>query len=360
MQISLPNKTGLYVLLHLMALISLFFIPYYLVNFKVDNDVFFIWGMYLQTSVYVILFYLNYLWFIPFFLFRQKYWMYILFLLVSTVCLFFVLEKGYDTIFHRLMHSNTYSEVFKILNKSPKLPPVSIHIYSHLITSFMIIGISIGMRLTGKLMQNEKEKKELEKEKLHSELAFLKNQISPHFFFNTLNNIYSLIQINTSDAQNAVLKLSKLMRYLLYESENSDLKLSEEIDFMRNYIDLMKLRLNSKVKLNVSFPEQYSDFVLPPLLFIPFIENAFKHGISNQQHSYISVLLKLMPEYMIFECENSLLTIKNINEAAGVGLGNIEKRLKLLFGENHQLKITSKESKFQVSLIISMKAIEKV
>ena len=144
-----------------------------------------------------------------------------------------------------------------------------------------------------KLNQTEKRQKELEKEKLNSELAFLKNQISPHFFFNTLNNIYSLIGINGPTAQESVLKLSKLMRYLLYESEHGETMISHEIDFMNNYIDLMKLRLSSRVELKVDFPKEFSDFPIPPLLFVPFIENAFKHGISARDRSFIHITLKI-------------------------------------------------------------------
>ena len=143
--------------------------------------------------------------------------------------------------------------------------------------------------------------KETEKEKLNSELAFLKNQISPHFFFNTLNNIYSLISINAEDSQKAVLKLSKLMRYLLYESEQGNTKLSNEIDFMNNYIDLMKLRMNDKVDLTVSFPKKYEDKNIPPLLFIPFIENAFKHGISYREKSFIDINMMVTKEFNNFQ-----------------------------------------------------------
>ncbi|HAX93435.1 MAG TPA: hypothetical protein DCY25_05735 [Bacteroidales bacterium] len=196
---------------------------------------------------------------------------------------------------------------------------------------------------------------EMEKEKLNSELAFLKNQISPHFFFNTLNNIYSLIAINAEDSQNAVLKLSKLMRYLLYESEHGDTKLSQEIDFMKNYIDLMKLRMSERVTLNVFFPEEYADRNMQPLLFIPFIENSFKHGISYREQSFIDINMTAEADSITFKCSNSLHTGGDKGaetKAGGIGLENVRKRLNLLFPGSHDLRINRSDNRFDVVLEI--------
>lgn len=198
--------------------------------------------------------------------------------------------------------------------------------------------------------------KELEKEKLNSELAFLKNQISPHFFFNTLNNIYSLISINAVDSQNAVLKLSKLMRYLLYESEHGNTLLSNEIDFMNNYIDLMKLRMSDKISLSVSFPEKYEDINIPPLLFIPFIENAFKHGISYREKSFIDISMLAVKDSITFKCANSLVKSREDTESShsGIGLENVNKRLSLLFPKKHELKVNRSDTVFEVLLYINL------
>ncbi len=143
-------------------------------------------------------------------------------------------------------------------------------------SSLFIVFLSLGVKVLERQSRIEKMQEEMERAKLNAELAFLKNQISPHFFFNTLNNIYSLISINPEDSQKAVFKLSKLMRYLLYESEHGNTRLSSEIDFMNNYIDLMKLRMSEKVSLSVSFPEKYEDRNIPPLLFVPFYRKCFQ------------------------------------------------------------------------------------
>ena len=197
----------------------------------------------------------------------------------------------------------------------------------------------------------------MEKEKLNSELAFLKNQISPHFFFNTLNNIYSQIGINGSTAQESVLKLSKLMRYLLYESENGETLMSHEIDFMTNYIDLMKLRLSPRVELQIDFPKEFSDFSIAPLLFIPFIENAFKHGISYRDRSFIHIQMKIENDKISFSSENSIgkSSQKVDLQHSGIGLENVQKRLGLLFPGKHELIVNQDEAIFRVELFIQKK-----
>ncbi len=210
------------------------------------------------------------------------------------------------------------------------------------------------LRVLERQSKIEKMQEEMEKAKLNAELAFLKNQISPHFFFNTLNNIYSLIGINAEDSQEAVLKLSKLMRYLLYESEHGNTKLSYEIDFMKNYIDLMKLRMSKKVSLAVEFPENTDDINIPPLLFIPFIENAFKHGITTRGKSFISISLSSTPEVLIFKCSNSNAGKGTPDTQRGIGLENAKKRLALLFPGKHDLDILKQDDEFRVLLSIKL------
>jgi sensor histidine kinase YesM len=216
----------------------------------------------------------------------------------------------------------------------------------------------LGLRLIEQHEASEKRQKELEREKLNSELAFLKNQISPHFFFNTLNNIYSLIEVNKNNAQEAVLKLSKMMRYLLYESEQGETGLVKEIGFMKHYIDLMKLRLSPKVELSIDLPENPPDYKIPPLLLIPFIENAFKHGISYRDKPFIRISMTAANDQIIFKCINSIgqSSAQALDEAhSGIGLENVKKRLGILFPGSHTLKVEKVESFFSVYLEINLK-----
>ena len=229
------------------------------------------------------------------------------------------------------------------------------HFLNYSFNSLFLIFFSVGLRALERQSKFEKLQKELEKEKINSELAFLKNQISPHFFFNTLNNIYSLISINTDDSQKAILKLSKLMRYLLYESETGNTHLSNEIEFMNNYIDLMKLRISDKINVTINFPEEYDDFALPPLLFISYIENAFKHGISYREKSFIDIKMQAENKIISFRCTNSLVKSREElnNEYSGIGMENVRKRLCLLYPDKHDLKINKSESEFEVLLNIN-------
>jgi len=234
-------------------------------------------------------------------------------------------------------------------------PPLrQMHLFNYGFTSLFLVFFSVGLRVLERYSLTEKLQKELEKEKLNSELAFLKSQISPHFLFNTLNNIYALIEINAEDSRKAVQKLSKLMRYLLYESEHGDTKLSNEIDFMNNYIDLMELRMSEKITLSISFPEKYSDKTIPPLLFIPFIENAFKYGISYREKSYINISLTASDDSLNFRCANSIVMTSEKPDSgnSGIGLENVSKRLDLLFPGTHDLRINKSDTEFEVLLQI--------
>lgn len=313
---------------------------------------------YVVAITYGLIFYVNYLYLGPRLYYNNKRLQYFLIVAGMIILLFFLIVLINDQWLSDHAKDKQFEEAMKKLNESRlnKRPPFELfRVINYLFTSFMITGFALGLGFMERHREDEKKRKELEKEKLHSELAFLKNQISPHFFFNTLNNIYALTGIDTPAAQESILKLSKLMRYLLYESENGETYLSHEIDFMTNYIALMKLRLSAKVDLKVSFPEEYVDVKVPPLLFISFVENAFKHGISNRDASFITIWMNVEKESISFFTENSIgkntqLTDK---ENSGIGLENIKKRLALLFPGKYRLSISQSELSFKVELVIN-------
>lgn len=354
MNLTFPSVKKLPLILHTMAWAILFIIPIYLITSGSDRDAFFLIRVYSRTIVYALIFYLNYFWLVPRFFFSGKKKSYFLSAALLILITFFALEGANKYIFPERPEEKRISDEFRKLAKENKFKPNNFYIYDYLMTSFLITGFSLGLRFSDKLIQNEKQRKELEKERLHSELAFLKNQISPHFFFNTLNNIYSLIEINTADAQKSILKLSKLMRYLIYESEHGNTQLSREIDFMNNYIDLMKLRINNKVDLKVSFPEKFTDISISPLLFVPFIENAFKHGVSYRDPSFIHVSLEIKDREIVFACNNSIVRHKDDSPSddSGIGLENVKKRLQLLYPQKHLLTIDVTNQSFSVLLKI--------
>ena len=354
------------ILLHLLAWAILLGIPlFFIKRWQVGED--FIWFYYINTIISGIIFYTNYILLVPRFFFNSRRYRYFLSAIIFIICFYFVSDISNRLVFKYVPGKGNMEEFSRPAERDrEKGPPVGGKMFGGPPfgrCTFIIIPLircflsffSLGLRVLERNSRIEKLQKELEKEKLNSELAFLKNQISPHFFFNTLNNIYSLISINAEDSQKAVLGLSKLMRYLLYDSEHGNTLLSNEIDFMNNYIDLMKLRMSNKIDLKVSFPEKYEDINIPPLIFIPFIENAFKHGISYREKSFIDISMTTEKESIKFRCVNSLVKIKEDNESvhSGIGLHNVTKRLNLLFPGRHDIKINKSETEFEVLLQIN-------
>ncbi len=234
-----------------------------------------------------------------------------------------------------------------------KRMPLPIPFISRLAMAFLLVGFNIGISLLFRSLRDEERLKELERERLQSELEYLKYQINPHFFMNTLNNIHALVDIDAKKAQETIVELSKLMRYVLYESSQQTLSLSKEIQFLTHYIDLMKLRYTEKVSVEVRFPGEVPDVQVPPLLFISFVENAFKHGVSYQHESFVQIEMKEEEGSLSFRCTNSSFG-KSDDLHHGIGLENIRKRLRLLFGNEYTLSIHEDEARFEVSLIIPL------
>lgn len=356
MKLKRLSDNQLHITLHVLGWLFLFFLPQYLMNLAWGRGGMMSGRLYFNTAVYALVFYINYIWLVPQFFLKDRRWMYFLLVTVTVFVLYWVSDWGnhFLTTADEQRFMDAMREVWQ-KNNFPKPPARQFHIYNYLITSFLVSGFAMGLRVMGKLSKNEAERKDLEKAKLNSELALLKSQISPHFFFNTMNNIYSLISLNQNDAGEAVLKLSHMMRYLLYESESDYISLEKEISFMRNYFDLMKLRINEKVTVNVSFPEETQNIQVSPLLFIPFIENAFKHGISYREKSFIDIVLQVEEDKINFMCRNSkVLSGKPVEKHSGIGLENARKRLSLLYPGKHQLEIDENDESFQVLLTIQI------
>lgn len=235
-------------------------------------------------------------------------------------------------------------------------PPASDMIMRALIAFTMTTGIAVAIRTTKQWFISEDVRKDLEREHLKSELANLKNQLNPHFFFNTLNNIYGLIIQNQEKAQEAVLQLSKLMRYLIYDSNEKYVSLTKEIEFMHHYIDLMKLRVTNNVKVTYAFPKETSGYTIAPLLFISLIENSFKHGISADKPSEIHMDLKITTEKeVVFSIKNTSFPKKdNDRSGSGIGLENLKKRLNLLYANKHSIDVTSDADYYSTILTVKL------
>ena len=226
-------------------------------------------------------------------------------------------------------------------------------IFNQMIIAWLVVGFNVAIKVTNKWFIDEQKKRELEKEHLKSELAFLQNQISPHFFMNTLNNIHAQIDIDSKEAQSSIVTLSKMMRYLLYESDSGKTTLKKELEFIKSYVDLMKLRIDESVSVDLELDTFNDEVKIHPFLFISLIENAFKHGISYNDKSFIKVELIQTSIGIDFICSNSISFQNKItNPYSGVGLENIKKRLNLLYGKNYKLEINDLDNIFNVILKI--------
>ena len=222
--------------------------------------------------------------------------------------------------------------------------------FDNTLVSILVVGFNAAIKLTVKWQDEERKNKELEKEKLQTELAFLKNQVSPHFFMNTLNNIHALIDINSEDAKESVIKLSKLMRYLLYDSEEGKTTLAKEIEFIKSYVDLMKLRFTSKVAVKLSFSETLPNLEIPPMLFTSLLENAFKHGISYQKESFIELAMNADKEFLYFRIKNSKKDgVNGLDEPGGIGLENLKKRLQLIYPNTYSLNQKEDKETYEIN-----------
>ena len=223
---------------------------------------------------------------------------------------------------------------------------------SFMLVSVLIIGFDTGLVISVKWARSEQERIRAEKESMESQLAFLQNQVSPHFFMNTLNNIHSLIDIDTSEAKDSIIKLSRLMRHLLYDSQVEGISLRKEIAFIKDYVELMRLRFSDKVKINLDIPKQIPDTSIPPLLFTSFVENAFKHGISYQESSFIDIAFTFGSGQLSFVIKNSNPDIRKEGGPSGIGMDNSLKRLDLLYGASYSLEIEDTKEVYVVSLNI--------
>lgn len=231
---------------------------------------------------------------------------------------------------------------------------------SNLLIFYMSVGISTSIAAVQKWQGDEKVRLKLEKEKTNSELSYLKAQINPHFFFNTLNNIYSLTNTDVDKAKTALLKLSRMMRYVLYETEKNQTLLSKELDFIHDFIELMQMRLTKKVKLDIQLPEKVEEAEIAPMLLLPFIENCFKHGISSQHESNIFIHLEKRRNELHLETKNHIFKSSENTpegEASGIGLINTQRRLDLLYPGKYTLTIdkSNPENEYRVHLILKIK-----
>jgi len=300
----------------------------------------------------MIVFYTNYFYVISKYLFNKKIWQFfVINLVLIAVCLFLL-----DT-----MQQYVWEHYLSL--KKPPRPGgpsrqqvMTFMFLRNSISVIFTIGLATAIKMTILWYNTLAEQKEKERLHIESELNNLKHQLNPHFLFNTLNNIYSLISINQENAQDAVHRLSNLIRYVLYESDRPFVPLDKELKFTTNYIQLMSLRLPAHVKLETDIMKAGDNHEIAPLLFISLVENAFKHGVSPNYSSFISVKIG-MKDKNVLECrvENSNFPKEATDQSgSGIGLNNLRKRLELIYPQAFTMDIKENSGNYITTLTVKI------
>lgn len=219
----------------------------------------------------------------------------------------------------------------------------------------LLMGMNLGVKLYFMSQRDRERQKIIDQRNLEQQMEYLKYQVNPHFFMNTLNNIHALVDIDPERAKTTIVELSKMMRHILYEGSKKLIPLTREVEFLNLYVQLMRLRYTRKVHINVDVPPQLPELKLPPLMLIIFVENAFKHGISYREESFIDIKLRVENKRLLFSCCNSKPTqVQRTNEKGGMGLQNVRQRLELLYDDDYTLDISDGEKTYEVKLDIPM------
>jgi two-component system, LytTR family, sensor kinase len=324
--------------IHVLIWFGLYMIPF-IDDTRQHITAHFIWR---NTSIFLLL--ASFYYFNTYYLIRKLFlpgkWFY--YLLAILGCLVFIsgmnllFSTVIDNILSELHHPNYLKRLFL-----PVFP------------SLFVLAISLAIRITNEWFKTEKQKKEMETEKLHSELAFLKSQVNPHFLFNILNNICSLARKKSDDTETAIIQLSRIMRY---DSKDEKVSLEKEVEYLQNYIDLQRLRISESVIINFTIEGDMEGKMVEPMLLIPFVENAFKHGVSYLEESRIDIRLNTENNNLHFRVENNRVKKNDdpVQQESGIGLKNVLRRLDLLYPGTHSFNMEENATKYIVNLDISL------
>jgi len=317
-------------------LLSLVLMSPGLISFITSNDAAVVWGS-LRIAAYwlapaLLVYLLNFYLCVPLLWFRGRHWWFgIANVLLITVCNFHLLFAS----------TSSMPDDYRAGYSSFQMIAVLVNL--------MAVGIALSIRYV--MRQNEKKQKVVE-----AELAWLKNQINPHFLFNTLNNISSLAQIDGDETQEAIMQLSDLLRYAMYETNKKTVPIGGEVEFMRNYIELMKLRCNEQTKVSSQFSILNSQLEVAPLLFISLIENAFKHGMDSNAPATIDISLTEKDGTLVFVCDNTNNPKPTKDRSgSGIGLENTRRRLNLIYQDRYQWEQTiTTENIYHVKITLQL------
>jgi two-component system, LytTR family, sensor kinase len=307
------------------------------------------------TALLAGFFYINYFLLVPKFLFKRKFILFFSLIIILILCFSCLSELSFTCLIMNNIkpeHFDTANEHMNFHKHPPSFDPTR-----RFFTYFINFVVSTGLKMTNEWFRNERQKRALENDKLSAELSMLKAQINPHFFFNVLNNICSLARSKSDDTETYIIKLSQLMRYNIYNQKEDSVLLSKEIQFIEDYIDIQKMRLDSSVEISFKKTNCANDYMIEPMLLFPFVENAFKHGISYAERSKIIIDLNIDQKIMTFSVINSISRSAKEAETKndeGIGLKNVIRRLKILYPDKHEISIKEEENQYSVYLKLNL------
>jgi len=343
------NKNKLQPLIHITVWGLFFVLPFLILSKYPDFNIL---DKALHLSVTILglmtVFYVNYFVLTEKFLFQRKTFMFFMYNILL------ILVIGIAV--HLWQENNMQPMPQNMKFKHEMIPQGISFLFRDFVSLIIVAMLSVTIKMTGKWYTTEAKRQEEQKERTEAELKNLRQQLNPHFLFNTLNNIYAQIAVHPEEAQNSMLELSKLLRYVLYENTENFVALERELNFIHNYVELMRIRLNNDVDMKINIDITDSEKLVAPLLFITLIENAFKHGISPSFHSFIDINIHQNNDNQL-NC-----TIKNSyfpkdesdQSGSGIGLENLERRLEILYPHKHIFRIKKEDHTFVAELIIPL------
>lgn len=327
------KQKRLEIVIHAISWLLVFIFPIVLTEGGSKID----WMQYLRHSIVplcsFILFYVNYLYWVPRCLFRNEGWKFLLANVVSVVLLALIIHFA-----HTLLWEPPRPGFVREGMPVPLPPRLWMFWGRHLVMLLFVAGLSTAIRVSLRWRHTERRLVQAEREKTEAELKNLKSQLNPHFLLNTLNNIYALIAFDSVRAQEAVQELGKMLRYVLYENQSARVPLAKELDFIDNYISLMRIRLSKSVQVSVHLDAGERPLLIAPLIFISLIENAFKHGVSPTEPSFISIAISGDADGRV-TCEilNSNFPKGGADKSgSGIGLMQVQRRLELAYPGNYE------------------------
>ena len=332
------------------ALLGFVLMFYHPLSWGVKLPFFFWVKQSVNISILAGLFYFNMLYMVPSFLLKHKIPAFLLWI-ISSVIVLLLISRFID------VHLHIHEQMDRLIPR-PGPKPKGVFDGILMMTVLLVLGVSTSLAVIQRWQSDAQIRESVEKQNIATELALLKAQINPHFFFNTLNNIYALTFTDVPVSRDAILKLSRMMRYILYETQQDTSLLRQEISFIKDYIELMKLRMQSTTTVIFNQTEADKEYSVAPMLLLPFIENAFKHGISALQKADIQIDLVVKDGFLTMTILNHIFRDKGAltMESGGIGLANTQRRLDLLYPEKHELMMdeNSENNTFQVTLRINL------